>query len=136
MLASASDANMGFSPPFGDGSLSPAPTLQPAPVSRSLGWSYALGLQVRMEPLGKLLVAGRVADEARVELDGPPHHRADVGNELVGHTAAHLVERRFSAASYCLSYFAVITSPPWRARDLLLTLTDNWQLISGFAIAA
>src|ERR1035441_9101108 len=32
----------------------------------------ALGLQVGMQPLGKLLVAGRIADEAGVVLDGPP----------------------------------------------------------------
>src|SRR5271157_5035349 len=38
---------------------------QRAPLLRLLGWSYALGLQVGMQPLGKLLVFGRVADEAR-----------------------------------------------------------------------
>ena len=52
-----------------------------------------------MEPLGKFLVAGRVADDAGVELNGPSHHRADVGNELVRHATDDSVERRFSAAS-------------------------------------
>src|SRR5664280_817345 len=50
--------------------------------------AHTLGLQVSMEPLGKLLVFGRIADEAGVELNGPSHHRADVGDELVGNAAA------------------------------------------------
>src|SRR5271157_2670293 len=50
--------------------------------------AYALGLQVCMKPLGELLIAGRIADEAGVELDGPSRHRADEVNELVGNAAA------------------------------------------------
>src|SRR5208337_1106155 len=50
--------------------------------------AHALGLQVGMEPLGELPVTSRIADEAGVELDGPSHHRADVGDELVWHAAA------------------------------------------------
>ena len=48
---------------------------QRAPLLRSLGWksaTYALVLQVSMEPIGKLLVFGRIADEAGVELDRRP----------------------------------------------------------------
>src|SRR5664280_594114 len=50
--------------------------------------AHALGLQVSMEPFSKLLVLGRIADEAGVELEGPSHHRADVGNELVRNATA------------------------------------------------
>ena len=37
--------------------------------------------------VGKLLVCARIADEARVVLDGPSYHRPDVGDELVGNAA-------------------------------------------------
>jgi hypothetical protein len=69
-----------------------------------------------------------VADKAAVELDGPSHHRTDIGDELVRHTADNLVERRFTAASCRLSYFVVITSPPWRARDMLFLSTIHYPL--------
>ena len=41
--------------------------------------AHALGLQVGMEPLGKLLVFGRVADEAGVELDRTSLSSTDIG---------------------------------------------------------
>src|SRR5271165_3725730 len=50
--------------------------------------AHAFGLQIGMEPLGKLLVVGGIADEAGVVLDGPSHHRADISDELVGHAAS------------------------------------------------
>src|ERR1019366_4223681 len=50
--------------------------------------AHAFVLQVGMNPLGKLLVVRRVADEAGVELDGTSYHRADVGDELLGNAAA------------------------------------------------
>jgi len=50
--------------------------------------AHPLGLQVSIESIGELLVLGRIADEAGVELDGPPHQRADISDELVGNAAA------------------------------------------------
>src|SRR5271157_1027490 len=62
--------------------------LRPPLMSCGEPAAHALGLQVGIQSICKLLVFGRVADEAGVELDGPSHHRADVGNELVGNAAA------------------------------------------------
>ena len=50
--------------------------------------AHPIALQIAVEPLGKLLVLGRIAYEAGVKLDGTPHHRANVGDELVGNAAA------------------------------------------------
>jgi len=60
----------------------------PFDIVRRKPATYAFVLQVGMEPLGKLLVARRVADEAGVVLDGPSHHRAIVA--LVGWLSAAL----------------------------------------------
>src|SRR5208337_4068504 len=46
--------------------------------------AYAAALQRIVQAAGKQLVLMTVADEAGVELDGPSHHRADVGDEPVG----------------------------------------------------
>src|ERR1039458_9685611 len=48
--------------------------------------AYATALQSIVQASGKQLVLMTVADEAGVELDGMSHHRADVGDEVVGNT--------------------------------------------------
>src|SRR5262249_7441100 len=45
-------------------------------------------LQIGVEPVGKLLVMGRIADEAGVELDRACAHTANEVDELVRHAAA------------------------------------------------
>jgi len=45
--------------------------------------AHPLALQVGVQPLGELLIAARVADEAGIELYGSPDQRAGVGDERV-----------------------------------------------------
>ena len=47
--------------------------------------AHAPGLQVGMKPFGKLLILTGIADETRVELDGPPDQRPHVRDELIRH---------------------------------------------------
>src|SRR3974390_169594 len=54
-------------------------------VVRSKPAPHALRLQVGIQPVSKRLVFRRVADEARVILNRTPHHRPDVGDELLRH---------------------------------------------------
>src|SRR5664280_1519135 len=60
--------------------------------------THAFGLQVSMESLGKLLVFGRVADEAGVKLKRLSGERMHVFDEVVGNAAA---------AQECLGNLAV-----------------------------
>src|ERR1022692_409171 len=59
--------------------------------------AHAFGLQVGMEPVGKLLVFGRITDETGVELDRSPKNGADVNNKLIGKSATSQEYLRNSA---------------------------------------
>ena len=43
-------------------------------------------LQVSVEPFGKSLILGRIADETGLELDGISHERLHVRDEIIGNT--------------------------------------------------
>src|SRR5271156_1674571 len=45
-------------------------------------------LQISIKPLRKLLIFGRVADEARIELHGPVGKRFDEGNKVIRNSCA------------------------------------------------
>src|SRR4051794_38932882 len=45
-------------------------------------------LEIRVKPVGELLIFCRVADKAGVELDGLANEGANVGNEVVGNAGA------------------------------------------------
>jgi hypothetical protein len=53
-------------------------------IVRSEPAADTTGLQVGVDTVGELLVFGRIADEARVELQGRAGQRLHKGNEVVG----------------------------------------------------
>ncbi len=65
--------------------------LPPVNVVRREPATHALGLQVGIQSISELLVLGRVADEAGVELEGSSHsiRDSDVGDEPGGRPKRH-----------------------------------------------